>query len=125
MKIGDSPDRFHLKIMSDNRSTMSFQKFMENKSIFLKKNGDNFDNKLQEYRQYVKEGCEFHGIVMREIENYSRYSIMGYVGKGNNGHLIKEVLKKRWWWGLNEEKKKFCNFIWTQLKEKSYYLKKS
>jgi hypothetical protein len=47
------------------------------------------------------------------------------VGKGNNGMLIKDLLKKRWWWNISEEKgKRFNSFIWTQLKEKSYYLNK-
>jgi hypothetical protein len=38
-----------------------------------------------------------------------------YVCKGNNGHIIKTILKKRWWWTLTDK----CDpdewdFIWTQ-----------
>ena len=44
------------------------------------------------------------------------------VGKGNNGHLIKDLIKKRWWWTIQDEKnKKTVNFSWTQLKDKNYY----
>ena len=35
-------------------------------------------------------------------------------------------MKKRWWWTLSDEKvKKNSNFIWTQLKDKTYYSKEN
>jgi hypothetical protein len=62
---------------------------------------------------------------LKEVEVYGKHTINFYVGKGNNGALIKEVLKKRWWWSMAEDKnKKASNLIWTQLKEKNYYAKK-
>lgn len=36
-----------------------------------------------------------------------------YVEKGNNGILIKELLKKRWWWHLEDDPTK-ANLIWTE-----------
>lgn len=44
------------------------------------------------------------------------------VGKGNNANLIKDLLKKRWWWNIQDDKnKKSINFSWTQLKDKNYF----
>jgi hypothetical protein len=59
------------------------------------------------------------------VESYARNSITFYVGRGNNGHLIKELLKKRWWWAATEcdKAKKNPNFTWTQLKERGFYLR--
>ena len=63
-----------------------------------------------------------YGIVVKEVETYGKNVINFQVGKGNNGCLIKETLKKRWWWTINDDKnKKVSNFVWTQLKEKSFY----
>jgi hypothetical protein len=36
-----------------------------------------------------------------------------YVGKGNNGVLIKELLKKRWWWHIVDHPSK-ANLLWTE-----------
>jgi hypothetical protein len=43
-----------------------------------------------------------------------------YVGKGNNSLLIKSLMKRRFWWTLEEDPKK-ANFVWTQLKITSLY----
>lgn len=39
-----------------------------------------------------------------------------WVGGGNNGNLIKSLLKRRFWWNVLEQKSTNVNFIWTQLK---------
>jgi hypothetical protein len=39
-----------------------------------------------------------------------------WVGSGNNGNLIKSLLKRRFWWNVVEDKTLNANFIWTQLK---------
>ena len=39
-----------------------------------------------------------------------------WVGSGNNGNLIKSLLKRRFWWHVLDEKSLNVNFIWTQLK---------
>jgi hypothetical protein len=65
-------------------------------------------------------------MVAKEVESYARNSIIFQVGRGNNGHLVKELLKKRWWWWATSEAdkgKRTPNFTWTQLKEKSFYLR--
>ncbi|CAD8057988.1 unnamed protein product [Paramecium primaurelia] len=38
-----------------------------------------------------------------------------YVGKGNNGMLVRQILKSRWWWSIQDEMEQ-CHFVWTQLK---------
>ncbi|CAD8165580.1 unnamed protein product [Paramecium pentaurelia] len=38
-----------------------------------------------------------------------------YVGKGNNGMLVRQILKSRWWWSIQDEIEQ-CHFVWTQLK---------
>lgn len=36
-----------------------------------------------------------------------------YIEKGNNGILIKELMKKRWWWHLVDQPEK-ANLVWTE-----------
>ena len=42
------------------------------------------------------------------------------MGKGNNYLLVKSLLKRRFWWGEEEDPKK-ANFVWTQLKVNYLY----
>jgi hypothetical protein len=39
-----------------------------------------------------------------------------WIGAGNNGMLIKELLKRRFWWQIVDERNIDINFVWTQLK---------
>ena len=42
-------------------------------------------------------------------------SFKAYICKGNNGRIVKTVLKKRWWWTLVDKcNPEECDFIWTQ-----------
>lgn len=43
-----------------------------------------------------------------------------YLGKGNNYLLVKSLLKRRYWWIVEEDPKK-ANFVWTQLKLNYFY----
>jgi hypothetical protein len=46
-----------------------------------------------------------------------------YVGKGNNGLLVKNIIKNRWWWTLYETlptELESLNFVWTQLRMNDY-----
>ncbi|CAD8150662.1 unnamed protein product [Paramecium octaurelia] len=43
-----------------------------------------------------------------------------YVGKGNNGMLVRQILKSRWWWSIQDEMEA-CHFVWTQLKVNSIH----
>jgi len=44
-----------------------------------------------------------------------------WVGAGNNGALIKGLIKRRFWWQLVEEKSLGVHFMWTQLKVQDYF----
>ena len=35
-----------------------------------------------------------------------------FIEKGNNGILVKEILKRRWWWHITDQPAK-ANMIWT------------
>lgn len=37
---------------------------------------------------------------------------------------MKELIKKRWWWIISEEKSD-CKLIWSQLKDKNFYYSQS
>jgi hypothetical protein len=41
------------------------------------------------------------GLALAEVEQYARGSLLFHVGKGNNGALVRELLKKRWWWAAS------------------------
>lgn len=43
-----------------------------------------------------------------------------HLGKGNNYLLVKSLLKRRFWWTVEEDAKK-ANFLWTQLKVNYFY----
>lgn len=55
------------------------------------------------------------------LKNDQKYR--AWIGSGNNGALIKSLIKKRFWWIICEEKSFEANFIWTQLKNNDYYKK--
>jgi len=48
------------------------------------------------------------------FRNDKRYH--AWIGSGNNGMLIKELLRRRFWWQIVDEKNLDLNFVWTQLK---------
>ena len=41
-------------------------------------------------------------------------SYTAYVGRGNNAELIKDIIKKRWWWRVAESGIADADFVWTQ-----------
>ena len=43
-----------------------------------------------------------------------------WIGLGNNGNLIKSLLKRRFWWSISEDKTKNINFMWTQLRNNDF-----
>lgn len=43
------------------------------------------------------------------------------MGTGNNGNLVKGLLRRRYWWCIIEDKNYRANFIWTQIKNVDYF----
>ena len=52
------------------------------------------------------------------LRNEEKYRV--YVGPGNNSLLVKSLIKRRFWWVLEEDYKK-AHFSWTQLKINALY----
>lgn len=61
-----------------------------------------------------------------KVVDFGENMYRAYIGKGNNQILIKQALRKRWWWSQVEEldkTKDICtkgeiNFVWTQKPKK-------
>ena len=53
------------------------------------------------------------------IRNDKKYK--AWIGNGNNGNLLKALIKRRFWWQIVQEKSYNVNFIWTQLKNNEYF----
>lgn len=47
-----------------------------------------------------------------------------FVGKGNNGNLIRSIIKKRFWFELTRNKEE-AHFVWTQLKEEEVHARQN
>jgi hypothetical protein len=49
----------------------------------------------------------------KSVNQFRQYRF--YVAKGNNGILVRSVIKQRWWWSMNsKENFHTANFVWTQ-----------
>jgi tubulin--tyrosine ligase len=64
----------------------------------------------------------YHPLSLREDITYMKVEMKyhAYVGRGNNSLLIKSLLKRRFWWTIDDDHKN-SNFIWTQLKINSCF----
>jgi len=56
---------------------------------------------------------------MTEETSYTQ-SFRYFVGRGNNSTLVKQALKRRFWWtnGWRDDEWNEFNFIWTQWRRK-------
>ena len=55
------------------------------------------------------------GVVSRPPPNQTNYKF--FIGKGNNGLLIRTLLKTRWWWTPTDSPEgEDVNFVWTALR---------
>lgn len=64
----------------------------------------NWDNKLYNF-SWLSTKYEFQ----------RKPSFKAYICKGNNGKIVKTILKKRWWWTLVDKwNPEEWDFIWTQ-----------
>lgn len=80
-----------------------------------------YDHKISTYRDFIFKVNLAHGrfdaLLLKEDINYHKndFKYRAYVGRGNNSLLIRSLLKRRFWWVIEEDHKN-CHFIWTQLK---------
>lgn len=72
-------------------------------------------DKLNKYRDFLFL-INFSNKLYRdlEVDKYER-TFKFYVGKGNNGNLIKSIMKKRFWFEEVDDPMK-ADFIWSQIK---------
>ena len=42
--------------------------------------------------------------------------LKAFVSLGNNGAMVRGLIKRRFWWTLVDERTSDCQFVWTQLK---------
>lgn len=82
---------------------------------------DKFDFKLEMVFRNIEELRNYHGLQQKKSEYEKKQFIKAHVGKGNNAGLVKELIRKRWWWAVSQEKID-CKLIWSQSKDKNFYL---
>jgi tubulin--tyrosine ligase len=51
--------------------------------------------------------------------NKKQITFKAYIDKGNNGLLLKSIVKRRWWWHLVDEIDS-CNLLWTEWNLKEF-----
>ena len=75
-------------------------------------------NKIEIYRDFLFKLAFTNDIYVKDRDEVDRpYKF--FVGFGNNSHLIKAIMKRRYWWQIVdrcEKDKEDVNFIWSQLK---------
>lgn len=55
-----------------------------------------------------------------DIKADKKYKV--WIGNGNNSPLIKQLMKRRFWWQITEDRTNLdVNFIWTQLRVNDYF----
>ena len=75
--------------------------------------------------KFVKDIRKLHKLDDKLQQTPKKKATTICIKKGNNSNLVKELIKKRWWISIEEDKDKFLyNFVWSQLKEKEYFRRK-
>ena len=80
---------------------------------------DKFEWKEKAYRKYLEHICETNGTKIIEEISYN-HKMTYFIGRGNNSYLVKQALKRRFWWtnGSRDDEWDEFNFIWTQWRRK-------
>ncbi len=72
--------------------------------------------KVNFFRQF----CQFVGLSYNFMVDYQGPStpFRAYIAKGNNSHLVRTVLRARFWWTVDEEMQPGMSYhlIWTQVR---------
>lgn len=76
---------------------------------------------MKEYHDDIKRTWQLNGMV-REIPGNYQQAPKYTIRPGNNSKMIKNIMRKRWWW-VPEEDMRESQFVWAQLKEKSMFYK--
>lgn len=80
-----------------------------------------YDKRIKSYLEFLWKNMLSHNIYVNldlkcdDIANRPK-KWKAYIAAGNNGAMIKGLIKRRFWWSIVEERTADCNFVWTQLK---------
>jgi hypothetical protein len=83
--------------------------------------------KNRDYIYPIKEKClmklwdtinESNDLIIKNEQNKGYSKLYKYgIGKGNNSHLVRNLMNQRWWWQSHpRENISELNFLWTQWK---------
>lgn len=73
----------------------------------IKPNTHHFDSVMNEFIFTVNLS---NGLA---VNNRRDSTFRAFIDKGNNGLLLKSVVKRRWWWHLVDDVAE-CNLLWTE-----------
>lgn len=105
--MGGWVPRTSFKLPEPSRSTkIPFKELIPIKQVSKEDRLENFQKIRDEFRQVVN-ASNYVSVKNKD------FVFRAYVEKGNNGVLVKELLKKRYWWHLVDQPEK-ANLIWTE-----------
>jgi len=80
-----------------------------------------YEKRIKSYLEFLWKLQFAHNIYINldlkhdDINNRQR-KYKAYIAPGNNGAMVRGLLKRRFWWQIAEERTSDCDFVWTQLK---------
>ena len=119
-KVGRTPSERH-----SIHKTMSIEDYIPirrsagKKEPFVFGMGDKQQNnervreRLTAYHDFLWKVNYSNGLYVKPTEEETMYK--AFIGKGNNSNLIRNILRRRFWWNI-VDRNEGCNFVWTQLK---------
>ncbi|EAS00525.2 tubulin-tyrosine ligase family protein (macronuclear) [Tetrahymena thermophila SB210] len=79
--------------------------------------------KMENYRDFINIlNYSNNLIIPYNLSNPNPPLYKVYIGLGNNGILVRQIFKSRWWWQLVESHDDWpdCQFLWMQWRRKEY-----
>ena len=79
-----------------------------------------YDKRIKSYLDFLWKNQFSHNIYinldLKVEENIKSKRLKAYISLGNNGAMVKGLLKRRFWWNFVDERTGDCDFVWTQVK---------
>ena len=81
---------------------------------------DKFEWKEKVYRKYLEHIAKSNNMTILEDSTPVGHQYEYFIGRGNNSYLVKQALKRRFWWtnGSRDNEWDEFSFIWTQWRRK-------
>jgi hypothetical protein len=80
-----------------------------------------YEKRIKSYLEFLWKNQFAHNIYIKldlahhDISNRNK-KLKAYVATGNNGAMVRGLLKRRYWWELVDEISSDCQLVWTQSK---------